>query len=354
MMDKVKIQEIADEADLSNGELLDKAQELGFDVKAANSTISMEDAGILVDYAISGTLPKGFKKPDSKSKIRVVKKQALEPVEEVIEVQEEETIEQKTVSIGTVKEQAFEKTKLAKKSVAINEGDTSMLKRDEELSEKENKLKQFYEKLKKEKSEFEAYKKSEQNNLKERLLKEELDHKTRLEELKIRTISKLKDEFLENIKNEYNKVNSKLDEQTQKELKIIEWQQKIDDEKKRLDQEQELFESRKEKLLSEYKQELEKDKEIFTNKIQEERVKKLEEVNKTIDELYKNQEKSLESKEEELRKKEAELKTSMAEVKAKEGSLEVEKNSLYTQAQEKIELKIKNYQQKVEHLWRDI
>ena len=56
MMDKVKIQEIADEAGLLNEDLLEKAKELGFDVKAANSTISMEDAGILVDYAISGTL----------------------------------------------------------------------------------------------------------------------------------------------------------------------------------------------------------------------------------------------------------------------------------------------------------
>ncbi len=83
-MDKVKIQEIADEAGLSNGDLLDKAKELGFDVKAANSTISMEDAGILVDYAISGTLPKGFKKPGSKSKITVVKKKAEAVVEEKV------------------------------------------------------------------------------------------------------------------------------------------------------------------------------------------------------------------------------------------------------------------------------
>jgi len=81
-MDKVKIQEIADEAGLSNGDLLDKAKELGFNVKAANSTISMEDAGILVDYAISGTLPKGFNKPGSKSKITVTKKKKDAVVEE--------------------------------------------------------------------------------------------------------------------------------------------------------------------------------------------------------------------------------------------------------------------------------
>ncbi|SFV90772.1 Translation initiation factor 2 [hydrothermal vent metagenome] len=73
-MDKVKIQEVAAEAGLSNSELLAKAKELGFDVKAANSTISLENAGILVDYAISGTLPKGFEKPGTKKKMTVVKK----------------------------------------------------------------------------------------------------------------------------------------------------------------------------------------------------------------------------------------------------------------------------------------
>ena len=76
-MDKVKIQEIAEEAGLSNGDLLEKAKELGFDVKAANSTISYDDAGVLVDYAISGTLPKGFQKAGKESNIKVVKKQVI-------------------------------------------------------------------------------------------------------------------------------------------------------------------------------------------------------------------------------------------------------------------------------------
>jgi translation initiation factor IF-2 len=96
-MDKVKIQEIADEAGLSNADLLDKAKELGFDVKAANSTISMVNAGILVDYAISGTLPKGFKKPGSKSKITVVKKKVEAAVEEKVS---EEVVEEVAESIS--------------------------------------------------------------------------------------------------------------------------------------------------------------------------------------------------------------------------------------------------------------
>jgi len=89
-MDKVKIQDIAAEASLSNAELVEKAKELGFDVKAGNSTISMENAGILVDYAISGTLPKGFSKPGAKKKITVVKKKVeTPPTEEVTEVKED-------------------------------------------------------------------------------------------------------------------------------------------------------------------------------------------------------------------------------------------------------------------------
>ena len=136
-MDKVKIQEIADEAGLSNGDLLDKAKELGFDVKAANSTISMEDAGILVDYAISGTLPKGFKKPGSKSKIKVVKKKveavveekvSEEVVEEIAEpiaheetVTEEVTTEKVTESTEAVSEEtveaATEETTVAEETV---------------------------------------------------------------------------------------------------------------------------------------------------------------------------------------------------------------------------------------------
>ena len=97
-MDKVRIQEVALEAGLSNGELIEKAKELGFDVKAANSAISFDDAGILVEYAISGNLPAGFKKPEKKRKITVVKKQEESaPVKEV----SAESAEQKTSEVET-------------------------------------------------------------------------------------------------------------------------------------------------------------------------------------------------------------------------------------------------------------
>jgi len=123
-MDKVKIQEIADEAGLSNGDLLDKAKELGFNVKAANSTISMEDAGILVDYAISGTLPKGFNKPGTKAKITVVKKKvvveekAVEDVAEIAVTEEVAEVSETAVEEAVVADETIEKETVAEKTVA--------------------------------------------------------------------------------------------------------------------------------------------------------------------------------------------------------------------------------------------
>jgi len=132
---------------------------------------------------------------------------------------------------------------------------------------KEELLKQ-HKSLKQEKEEFKENKKKQENSLKERLVQEELNDETKLEEQKIKTIIQLKTEFLENIKNEYDKVNTQLDDLTQKELKLVEWQQKVEQSEKIFTQEKELFESEKEKLLNLHKQELVKDKEIFLFLIQ--------------------------------------------------------------------------------------
>ncbi len=97
-MDKVKIQEIADEAGLSNTELLAKAKELGYKVKAANSAISMEEAEVLVNFAISGILPKGFVKPGANITAETVKKGHAETeFVENIEIEDESGREKESV-----------------------------------------------------------------------------------------------------------------------------------------------------------------------------------------------------------------------------------------------------------------
>jgi len=117
-MDKVKIQEIAAEAGLSNADLLSKAKELGFNVKAANSTISLDDAGVLVDYAISGKLPENFgKAKKSKSGITIVKKKVSEkavkveaPKSEEVTTTEVEAEQEPTVSTPEVEESSASTT----------------------------------------------------------------------------------------------------------------------------------------------------------------------------------------------------------------------------------------------------
>lgn len=80
-MDRVKIQEIAIEAGASNAVLIEKAKELGYDVKASNSTVTVDEAGILVDYVINGGKLKSAEKP----KIKVVKKADVEVTKKVEE-----------------------------------------------------------------------------------------------------------------------------------------------------------------------------------------------------------------------------------------------------------------------------
>ncbi len=98
-MDRVKIQEIADEAGASNAVLIEKAKELGYDVKAANSTVTVDQAGILVEYVINGVKPKTAQKPKMKivKKAKVTKSndEEVTPKEEVVtpEIKERETKE---------------------------------------------------------------------------------------------------------------------------------------------------------------------------------------------------------------------------------------------------------------------
>jgi len=77
-MGKIKIQEIAEEAGMSNSEMLAKAKEIGLNVKVAGSSITPEQAGELMDYAMTGKLPKRMqpKEPQQKNNTKVTKKSA--------------------------------------------------------------------------------------------------------------------------------------------------------------------------------------------------------------------------------------------------------------------------------------
>ena len=230
------------------------------------------------------------------------------------------------------------------------------LKKEEEkmLDEKELQLKQYHEKLKqendkfkKEKEEFEAYKKIEKEKLEDELNEKRTLLALELEKLKTEEISKLRDGFADNIQKEYDKIRSKIDKLTQTELKLVEWQQELDNNKKIFQKDRELFDSQKEKLLNEHKSELEKDKEIFKNELEKDRVKKLEEINNTLDDLYRDKESKIKAQEDKLIEQEGVLKNKIAEVEAKEKALELEAEFIYNQEKEKVQEEVKFYQDKI-------
>ena len=122
-MDRVKIQEIADEAGASNAVLIEKAKELGYDVKVANSTVTVEEAGILVDYVINGVKPK-VEKP----KPKVVKK-----VDVVKEVKSQDTSENKEVSIEEPTQVKREEVSAEKKTEKPIEKKATVAKRKKRI-----------------------------------------------------------------------------------------------------------------------------------------------------------------------------------------------------------------------------
>ncbi|MEJ2437270.1 MAG: translation initiation factor IF-2 [Sulfurovaceae bacterium] len=142
-MDKVKIQEIAEEAGLSNADLLEKATELGFDIKAANSSISLENAGVLVEYAISGKLPAGFKKPKKKES----KKEVVKEVKEEPKVDADVSVEEPKKKSGITKrdkeelknEDTLQSQTVMQKVPLKKSGITIVKKHKDTLEPKENK-----------------------------------------------------------------------------------------------------------------------------------------------------------------------------------------------------------------------
>ena len=77
MSEKIKIQEVAAEAGMKNNEMLEKAKEMGLDVKVAHSSITPQEAEMLMDYALTGNLPSAKKTTSTKkqtTKIRKVNK----------------------------------------------------------------------------------------------------------------------------------------------------------------------------------------------------------------------------------------------------------------------------------------
>ena len=93
-MDKVKISEIAQELGLEAKVILAKASEMNLPVKAANSSVSIEEAEVLMDYVLTGkpVVPLKTEEPKEKEESKEVKaKEKSAPVKEKVETPKVET-----------------------------------------------------------------------------------------------------------------------------------------------------------------------------------------------------------------------------------------------------------------------
>ncbi|EDZ63352.1 protein containing Translation initiation factor IF-2, N-terminal domain [Sulfurimonas gotlandica GD1] len=359
MIEKIRIHEIANELGITSKDVVEKASELGIEVKSAQSTVTIQEAESLMNFIMnSDTSTQEVEvkaSSSSKSEIHKAVVEKEEPSEEKYtddqtnngetKMTKEELANEMGVGIDMVtkicKDLGIENTEITKEAqVDIKIKYLALFKK--KLIDQNTQFKQ-------EKTEFEKYMKEQKQALEEKLIEEELKHKTKLEEQKIKTLTQLKDEFLKSIKTDYEKIHTKLDDLIQKELKLTQWQQELNQSEKMFSQAKEIFESQKEKVLNEYKEEIANEKEIFTHRQEAQKVSKLEEINKIIEELYKTKEIDINKKEESIIQKESKLKIQENEILAKEKYLESQEDLLYKQAKEKVSEEIKTYQDKLKY-----
>ncbi len=84
MIDKVRVHEVALEMGIASKEVINKATEMGIEVKSAQSTVSMEQAEKIMNYIMNGEVaaPKAEKKPAKVSKQEEAPKEEVQATDE--------------------------------------------------------------------------------------------------------------------------------------------------------------------------------------------------------------------------------------------------------------------------------
>ncbi len=74
MVDKVKVSDIAKELGIKSKEVVEKANNIGISVKAANSSVTQEDAENLINFVLTGTAPVTKEKVETKEAVNTKEK----------------------------------------------------------------------------------------------------------------------------------------------------------------------------------------------------------------------------------------------------------------------------------------
>ena len=128
-MDKVKIQEIAAEAGMSNNDMLEKAKALGYDVKVAQSSIGLDQAAALMDYVMTGVLPK---KPEvvAEEKPKPAPKKATPKAVKKVEEKPKADASKKTDTVKSPKEESVDKESTVKKPTKKELAEKELVKKE--------------------------------------------------------------------------------------------------------------------------------------------------------------------------------------------------------------------------------
>lgn len=116
-MDKVRIKEIAEELGIKSKEVVEKAADIGLEVKAANSSVTPEEAEKLMNYVLTGVKeePK-VAKPEPK-----VKKAKAEPKKEEPKLEEKTTVKKEVVKDKPVEKVTPKKEEVKKEKTESKE-----------------------------------------------------------------------------------------------------------------------------------------------------------------------------------------------------------------------------------------
>jgi len=117
-MDKVKVKEIAEELGIKSKEVVEKAADIGLEVKAANSSVTPEEAEKLMNYVLTGEKEEPKEdKPKPASKKAKVEPKKEEPKQEVKATPKKEVVKEKPVEKETPKKETLSKPKPELKKV---------------------------------------------------------------------------------------------------------------------------------------------------------------------------------------------------------------------------------------------
>ena len=143
-MSKIKIEEVALETGQDTKVVLQKAKELGYKVRAKNSTITDEQAAVLMDYVLYNKVPESMKKesqaPKEEKKEVSLKKESQSPKKETKEPQKKKEKIKTSIKVQKKEEEKVQAKKETKKTKTRRSGITIIKKKNQQKPKEEPKV----------------------------------------------------------------------------------------------------------------------------------------------------------------------------------------------------------------------